>query len=162
MVIIIRLYYLSIRSRGGVYGEPGGNLKKGSPPRKPFTHRHSERFVGNGEPSPIFVLSESSSTKSATIIHCCAWRIELLLLLLLHNLELKLELVLWPKGTKCGVAITLGRTRTSSVRLSLNHDLASCTIIHWMTGTSPLTSHTVDSGASPLTSSVKYSSMRWK
>ena len=54
--------------QGGVYGETGGNLKKGSPPRKPFTHRHSERFVGNGEPSPIFVLSESSSTKSATTV----------------------------------------------------------------------------------------------
>ena len=30
----------------GTYGEPMGNLIQGSPPLKPFIHRHSMRFVG--------------------------------------------------------------------------------------------------------------------
>ena len=33
----------------GIYGEYVGNLGIGSPPLNPFVHRHSERFVGNGE-----------------------------------------------------------------------------------------------------------------
>ena len=40
----------------GTYGECVGNLEKGSPPLNPIIHRHSERFVGNGEYNSIMYM----------------------------------------------------------------------------------------------------------
>ena len=40
-----------------MYGECVWNLGIGSPPFNPFTHRHSERFVGNGEPKGLLTTN---------------------------------------------------------------------------------------------------------
>ena len=57
----VKVWVIHFAEEGGTYGEPGGNLRRGSPSRNPFVHRRSGRLGGKGEPSPIFVLLSQDS-----------------------------------------------------------------------------------------------------